>query len=114
MVDFGHPGAEKLIFFRQNIGIFERLFTQTFALLAKTPANCDKMCYSYFIFVAEATDIVRGENFESRGEILDMDIFQMWRYLRRGDISDVEEFEIYRIKDNIIHTVLPSHGWYLC
>ena len=29
MVDFGPSGNEKFIFFRQNIGMFERLFTQT-------------------------------------------------------------------------------------
>ena len=30
---------------------------------------------SYFIFVADTADIVRGENFVSCGEILDMEVF---------------------------------------
>ena len=49
----------------------------------------------------------------------------MWRYLRCGDILDVEKFfmwrnldvkkfEMYRVEDNMIHTVLPWHGWCLC
>ena len=27
---------------------------------------------------------------------------------------DVKKFEMYRVKDNMIHTVLPWYGWYLC
>ena len=27
---------------------------------------------------------------------------------------DVKKFEMYKVKDNVIHTVLPWHGWYLC
>ena len=32
----------------------------------------------------------------------------MWRNL------DVKKFEMYRVEDNMIHTVLPWHGWCLC
>ena len=46
----------------------------------------------------------------------------MWRYFRcgnildsiSGEILDVKKCEMYRVKDNMIHTVLPLHGLYLC
>ena len=38
----------------------------------------------------------------------------MWRNFVCGEILDVKKFEMYRVKDDIIHTVLPYHGWYLC
>ena len=31
-----------------------------------------------------------------------------------GENFDVKKFEMYRVKDNMIHTVLPWYGWYLC
>ena len=51
---------------------------------------------TYFIFVADAADIVRGENFVLCGQILDVEIFQMWRYLRYGDILEEEKFHTWR------------------
>ena len=45
---------------------------------------------AYFIFVADAADNVRGENF------VYVEIFKMWRYLRCGDILDVEKFYMWR------------------
>ena len=49
---------------------------------------------SYFIFVADAADIVLGENFVSQGEILDLEISWMWRYFRCGEVLYVEKFWI--------------------
>ena len=31
-----------------------------------------------------------------------------------GEILDIKKCEMYGVKDNVIHTVLPWHGWYLC
>ena len=46
----------------------------------------------------------------------------MWRYFRcgnildsiSGEILDVKKCEMYRVKDDMVHTILPWHGWYLC
>ena len=38
----------------------------------------------------------------------------MWWYSRSGEILDVKKFEMHGVKDNMIHTVLLWHGWYLC
>ena len=51
---------------------------------------------TYFIFVADAADIVRGKKIVPCGEILDVEIFQLWRYLRCGDIKDVGKFYIWK------------------
>ena len=45
-----------------------------------------KTTSTYFIFVADAADIVHGENFVSCGEILDVENF------RCGEILYVENF----------------------
>ena len=29
-------------------------------------------------------------------------------------LCQLEKFEMYRVIDDTIHTVLPWHGWYLC
>ena len=42
------------------------------------------MVNSYFIFVADAADIVRGE------------FFVMWRNIRYREILNVEKFELWR------------------
>ena len=38
----------------------------------------------------------------------------MWRHSICGKTLDVRKFQMYRVKDNEIHTVFPWHGWYLC
>ena len=38
----------------------------------------------------------------------------MWRNFICGEILEVKKFGMNRVKDNIIHTVLPWHGWCLC
>ena len=38
----------------------------------------------------------------------------MWRNFICGEILDVKKFGMFRVKDNITHTVLPRHGLYLC
>ena len=72
------------------------------------------MVNSYFIFVADAADIVRGEffvmwrNIRYR-EILNVEKFELWRNLRCGEINfemwryirlreilDVEKFQTWR------------------
>ena len=38
----------------------------------------------------------------------------MWRNFRCGEILVVKKFEMCRVRDNMIHTILLWHGWYLC
>ena len=38
----------------------------------------------------------------------------MWINFICGEILDVKKIEMHRVKDNMIQTVLPWHGWYLC
>ena len=38
----------------------------------------------------------------------------MKRYFRCGEILVVKKFEMCRVRDNMIHTILLWHGWYLC
>ena len=38
----------------------------------------------------------------------------MWRNFIHGKFLDGKKFEEQRVEDNMIHIVLPWHGWYLC
>ena len=38
----------------------------------------------------------------------------MWRNFGCEEILFVKKFEVCKVRDNMIHTILLWHGWYLC